>query len=216
MQIKERMTKNPLTTTKDTTINKVMDMMTENKLHRIPVVEGKKLIGLVTKGMISEKGASNATSLSVFELNYLLSKVTVSTIMEREVVTVNENANLEEAANLMLKNDVGCVIVINDAGELTGILTQNDLFAAFIDLLGYNESGTRFDVEVEDKIGEIGEISKVFSKNNCNISHIGVYERDNGKAKIVIHIINTETGNLKSDLEAAGVKIISISATGAK
>ncbi len=130
--------------------------------------------------------------------------------MEKDVVTANENDNLEDAANLMLKHDIGCVVVVNNEGELTGILTQNDLFAAFVDLLGYNEVGTRVNVEVEDKMGEIGELCKIFTMNNCSICLIGVYERNAGRAKIVFHVGTTDVANLKQDLEKAGVTVLGI------
>ena len=210
MFVKNQMTKDPLCVSVDTKISEVVDIMTEKGLHRLPVVEGRKLIGLVTKGMISEKGASKATSLSIFELNYLLSKTTVKAIMEKNVITIEEDALLEDAALAMLKHDIGCLPVINKAHEVVGILTQNDLFKAFIDLLGYQERGARITIEVIDKLGAIEEISRVFVRNEANITHVGVYRKENNLCDIVFRIDTLETDALEKDLNASGYPVVSI------
>ena len=92
MFVRDNMTKDPVCITPDQTISQVVDLMSEKKLHRLPVVQGKRIVGLVTEGTISASGASKATSLSIYELNYLLSKTTVDTIMIRNVVTIQEDA----------------------------------------------------------------------------------------------------------------------------
>ncbi|MFR9255197.1 MAG: CBS domain-containing protein, partial [Merdibacter sp.] len=125
MFVRENMTKDPVCITPESTITQVVDLMSEKGLHRLPVVNGKRIVGLVTEGVISSSGASKATSLSIYELNYLLSKTTVDTVMIKNVITINENALMEEAAMMMLKNDIGCLPVVNDNGEISGILTQN-------------------------------------------------------------------------------------------
>ena len=172
MIIKDRMTKNLITITKNENINKAMDIMAAHGLHRLPVVEGKKLVGLLTKSMISQKGASKATSLSIFELNYLLSKITVSTIMEKKVITIYEDQLFEDAADLMLRYDIGCLPVLNKKNELVGILTQNDLFKAFTELLGYNEPGTRISLKTKDQIGVLEDITNIFVKHNCKLLYL--------------------------------------------
>ena len=106
MFVKDNMTKDPVCITPESTISQVIDLMSEKGLHRLPVVNGKRIVGLVTEGTISASGASKATSLSIFELNYLLSKTTVDTIMIKNVITINENALMEDAAMKMLKSAV--------------------------------------------------------------------------------------------------------------
>ena len=124
MFVKDNMTKDPVCITPESTISQVIDLMSEKGLHRLPVVNGKRIVGLVTEGTISASGASKATSLSIFELNYLLSKTTVDTIMIKNVITINENALMEDAAMKMLKNDIGCLPVVDDDGEISGIRTM--------------------------------------------------------------------------------------------
>lgn len=210
MYVKNRMTKNPVCIDINSKISEVVDIMNERDLHRIPVVNGKKLVGLVTESMISKKGATKATSLSIYELNYLLSKTSVDAIMVRDVITIHEDRFLEDAALLMFKHDIGCLPVVNDDNEVVGILTSNDVLSAFLDILGYREKGSRVCVEVKDELGTIGSISEVFVRNNCNITHLGVYSQHNGYADIIIRIDTFQTDALEKDLNEQGYKVLSI------
>lgn len=210
MYVKNRMTSNPICIDVNSKISEVVDIMNEKGLHRIPVVSGKKLVGLVTEGMISKNGATKATSLSIFELNYLLSKTSVDAIMIRDVITIHEDRFLEDAALMMFKHDIGCLPVVNDANDVVGILTTNDVLSAFLDILGYRESGSRVCIEVKDELGTIGKISEIFVCNNCNITHLGVYSQHNGYADMIIRIDTFQTDALAKDLEENGYKVLSI------
>lgn len=210
MYVKNRMTKNPICIDINSKISEVVDIMNERELHRIPVVSGRKLVGLVTEGMISKKGATKATSLSIYELNYLLSKTSVDAIMVRDVITIHEDRFLEDAALMMYKHDIGCLPVVNDDNEVVGILTSNDVLSSFLDILGYLESGSRVCIEVKDELGTIGNLSEVFVRNNCNITHLGVYSQHNGYADMIIRIDTFQTDALEKDLEEHGYKVLSI------
>ncbi|MEG2909565.1 MAG: CBS and ACT domain-containing protein [Erysipelotrichaceae bacterium] len=211
MYVKDKMTSEPICISGDAKISEVVDIMSEHHLHRVPVVNNGKLVGLVTGSLISQKGPTKATSLSIFELNYLLSKTSVDTIMIRDVITINENRFLEDAALLMLNHDIGCLPVLNDQNELVGIMTQNDVFAAFLDVLGYREHGSRICIEVKDKIGAIGEISEVFVRNKINISHVGVYSLKNELAEIIFRVETIQTDALEKDLIESGYKVLNVS-----
>lgn len=210
MYVKNRMTKNPICIDVNAKISDVVDVMNEHHLHRLPVVKGKKLAGLVTESMISKKGAFSSTSLSIYELNYLLSKTSVDAIMVKDVITIHEDRYLEDAALLMFKHDIGCLPVVNDDNDIVGILTSNDVLSSFLDILGYRTSGSRVCIEVKDEIGTIGDISKIFVDNNCNISHLGVYNQHNGYSDIIFRIDTLQTDQLAKDLEANGYKVLNI------
>lgn len=205
MYVKNEMTKNPITIEASDTISKAADLMSENNLHRLPVMKQGKLVGLVTKGLITSKGVGGATSLSVFELNYLLNRTSVDTVMIKlkDLVSISSDKLLEEAASVMLAHDIGCLPVV-DNGELVGILTQNDLFRAFLGILGYNRKGSRIDVRVPDTLGILGEVSKVFVKNNANIKNFTVYrENDDQTADLILQTDLTDTDELEKDLNAS-------------
>ena len=117
MYVKNKMTKDPICIDISSKISEAVDLMSEHGLHRLPVVKGGKLAGLLTEGQIARKEPSKATSLSIYELNYLLSKTSVDAIMIRDVITIHEDRLLEDAALLMLRHDIGCLPVINDSND---------------------------------------------------------------------------------------------------
>lgn len=207
-KVKDFMTKNVICTQKDTTISEIIDLMKEKKIHRVPVVENGQLIGLITEGMISNSGVSQATSLSIYELNYLLSKTTVETIMVKHVQTISEDELMELAAQKMLKHDIGCLPVVNQQGQVTGIITQNDVFTCFLNVLGWDEIGSRITVAVKDEVGAIGKLSEIFAKEQINITHIGVYSFDGGIANMVIRCDSLQPENVCRSLEEKGYKVL--------
>lgn len=158
--------------------------------------------------MISNSGTTNATSLSIYELNYLLSKTTVSTVMVKKVISVDENELVEYTTQKMLKNNIGCLPVTNASGEVTGIVTQNDVFKCFLNVLGWDEVGSRITVAVKDEIGAIGKLSEIIAENKVNINHIGVYSFEDGIANLVIRCDTIEPDNLQADLERKGYKVL--------
>lgn len=207
-KVKDFMTSDVITTEKDTTISEIIDLMRENNIHRLPVVENGKLVGLITEGMISNSGTSQATSLSIYELNYLLSKTKASTIMVKDVHYVKENDLMEYATDQMLKYDIGCLPVVNEEEKVTGILTQNDVFGCFLNVLGWKDAGSRITVKVKDELGAVGKLSKIFVEHNVNITHIGVYSLDNGYANLVIRCDAQDPSELYKGLEANGYQVL--------
>lgn len=206
-RVKDFMTSDVICTEKEATISEIIDLMKDKKIHRLPVVENEKLVGLITEGMISNSN-SQATSLSIYELNYLLSKTTVRTIMVKDVKTANENDLMEDATAKMLSEDIGCLPVINDEGKVTGILTQNDVFKCFLNMLGWQDQGSRLTVAVKDEVGAVSKLSGVFAEKNINITHLGVYSNENGIANMVIRCDTKETEELVQALEDHGYNVL--------
>jgi len=123
------MTSNPYTISPDATIAEALDIMRSHKVRRLPVVKSGKLVGIVTEREMLEVSPSKATTLSVFELNYLLAKTKVSAVMTKDVITISPDALLEEAALLMRDNTVGALPVVEN-GKLVGIITETNIFDA--------------------------------------------------------------------------------------
>ena len=206
MYVKDNMVADPTCIGKDRSVSEAIDMMSENELHRIPVVdENNKLIGLITQSVITMNTPNQSTSLSVFELNYLLNKLTVNDIMIKDVVTIGKDALLEEAATLMRKYDIGCLPVVEEDGTLIGIITHNDIFTAFIDLLGYNQKGIRYVISVpEDHPGIMKDIASVLTNANASISNLAVYRNSRG---IEVVVIIYGHNDVEKELTAAGYQI---------
>jgi acetoin utilization protein AcuB len=209
MYVKNRMTSNPYTISPDATIAEALDLMRNNNIRRLPVVKNGKLVGIVTEKEMQEVSPSKATTLSIFELNYLLAKTKVSTVMTKKVITVSPDALLEEAAVLMRDNRVGALPVVQD-GKVVGIITETNIFDAFIDLLGFRESGTRITVEVEDAPGILASVAGVIKDFGANITHVVVYRSSGGKSNIVIRVNTVNTDNITEALDKQGYKVTSV------
>lgn len=202
------MTKDVICTESDASISRLIDIMKANNIHRVPVVDhNKKLVGLITEGTISENGGGMATSLSIYELNYLMSKTKVETVMVKNVITVKDYDLVETATERMLTNDIGCLPVVNDDNEVVGIVTQNDVFSTFLTMLGWGNKGTRITVSVKDEIGTVGKLSKIFVDQNINIQSIGVYPQEDGTSDLLIRCDSAVNEELMNALENAGMKV---------
>lgn len=207
MYIKDRMTKNPICIDENTSISKALDIMANKGFHRLPIVDNDNhLLGLVTEGLISENTAGSATALSIYEINYLISKMTVKDIMVKDIITINPDALLEEAAVIMRKNDIGCLVVVENE-KVVGIITQNDIFTAFLDLLGYKHGGTRYVVNIQkDEPGELAKIANHIAKMNANISNLAVYHNSRGIEVVII----VDNDHLKEGLEELGYNVTNV------
>ena len=209
MYVKDNMVSGPITIGPDQSVSEAIDLMSENGLHRLPVVDKNgKLAGLITEGVITSNTPNNSTSLSVFELNYLLNKLTIKDIMIKDVITIGKDALLEEAATILRKNDIGCLPVVEEDNTLIGIITHNDIFTAFIDLLGYNHVGTRYVISVEeDRTGILEDICRVFKEQDVSIANMAVYNSSRG---IEIVVIVHGFDDITDKLEKAGYKVTSV------
>lgn len=206
MYVKDNMTRNPYTVGLNQSVSEAVDIMSASKIHRLPVVDQKgKLIGLITESLIASNTPNNSSSLSVYELNYLLNKLQIKDVMIKEPYTIGPDALLEEAATVLLEKEIGCLPVIDENGLLVGIITHDDIFKAFIDLLGYNHSGIRYVINIpEDKTGVMEGISKVCADNNVSISNLAVYNTDRGIEVVVITYGDIDITN---KFESAGYNV---------
>ncbi len=125
--VREWMTATPVTANIHTTLPEAHKLMTEKKIRRLPVLDDGKLVGIVTRGDIRGAEPSEATTLSIYELNYLLAKLTLERIMHRDPVTVSPETTVHEAARIMLQNKIAGLPVV-DGGKLAGIITESDIF----------------------------------------------------------------------------------------
>ena len=126
--VKKWMTPDVITITPETTLPEAHKLMTDYQIRRLPVVKDGRLVGIVTRGDIRGAEASDATSLSVWELNYLLSQLKIKGIMTRRSIVISQEATIDEAAQVMLKHKISGLPVVDLHGELVGIITESDIF----------------------------------------------------------------------------------------
>ncbi|MCQ2597681.1 MAG: CBS and ACT domain-containing protein [Treponema sp.] len=169
MIIRDVMTKSPVTVTEDSTVTEAKALMTKNNFSKLPVLDkSKRLVGLITKNDIQKASPSDATTLDMFELGYLLSKLTVGKYMTKKVITVQETEVVEEAARIMVDNNIGCVPVMKD-DVLVGIVTENDLFRLFTEIFGARHSGVRAVISQPDKPGQLANITNQIAELKGNL-----------------------------------------------
>ncbi|GAB1483454.1 CBS and ACT domain-containing protein [Treponema sp.] len=176
MNVGRCMTKNPVTVSKDISVPEAQEIMRREKIHRLPILDkSHKLIGIVTASDLIHASASPATSLSIFELNYLISKMTLEKIMTKKVHTVDEDLPIEEAARLMADENISGLPVMR-GDILVGIITESDLFKLFIELFGARHKGLRLTVLLPEKKGELAAVAGAIASAGGNIVSLATFD----------------------------------------
>ncbi len=214
MLVGERMRRNPITITEDVGVGEALRIMRENKIRRLPVLDRHgKLIGIVSEKDLLQASPSSATSLSIFELNYLLSKLTVKKIMGSPVITVDEQTPLEEAARIMADNRIGGLPVMR-GDELVGIITETDLFKIFLEMLGARDSGVRLTLKVPDRRGLLADLTASIAGIGGNIISLGTFAGDEpGTALITVKVADVTEQALLESIAHIEARVIDIRTT---
>lgn len=207
MSVADFMTKKLITVRPKTRINDAVDLMKNHDIHRLPVLDNGQLVGLVTEGIIQAALPSKATSLSVYEVNYLLNKTTVADVMEKDVRTIPADAVLEDAIYQMRHYKIGVLPVV-DNGQLVGIITNNDIFDAFLNIAGYDQGGTTVTIKVTQNVaGFLAKVSDALAEHNYNILTLMVTDRADIRL-IELHVDTTDAAGVKAALTGAGFELI--------
>ncbi len=205
MLVRDWMTKDPITVTPDTPVLDALKILGEKGFRRLPVVEGGKLIGITTRKDLKDAMPSKATTLSVWELNYLLAKLTVSEVMARPVVTAAENEYMEDAALRMQEHKVGGLPVLNDAGKLTGVITVTDVLLAFTEILGLREGGRRLVLDMPDVPGSLERATKAVQPSN--IISVATFGGEEGRRRFVMRVMGEGAEGAASRMRDAGITV---------
>ncbi len=158
MLIKDWMTREPITITDETSMIKAIHLMKQHRFRRLPVLHQGQLVGMVTDRDLKEASPSKATTLDVHELYYLLAELQVKEIMTRDPLSVSQDDTVERAAQLMLEHTISGLPVVDARGQLVGIITQSDVFRAFMHITGIRQGGVQFALRLEDRPGLIKEV----------------------------------------------------------
>lgn len=163
MLVKERMSHPVITIKTDVPIMEALNLMKQEHIRRLPVIKDGKLVGIVSQTDLLNASPSDATSLSVWEINYLVSQITVADVMSKKVLTVTEDTPIEEAARFMTDNKIGGLPVMRD-GHIVGLITETDLFKVLLELMGAREAGVRVTALVPEKQGELAAITQAIAQ----------------------------------------------------
>lgn len=216
MLVGERMSTPVLTIEPDVPVQDALARMRKDKVRRYPVVDRRgKLIGIVTNTDLMNASPSEATTLSVWEINYLLSKITVERVMTKNVITTQEDCPIEEAARIMADHKIGGLPVVR--GEsLVGIITETDLFNILLEMLGARRAGVRLTVELLDQPGKLHELSGVIYQLGGNIVGLGTMLGERAETQTVtVKVKGVKMEDLKKAVSPIVERVIDIRETSA-
>jgi acetoin utilization protein AcuB len=208
MLVRTWMSKNVVTVSPDKTMKDATDIMREHEFRHLPVVEGDRLVGMVTLTDIRCSSPSLATTFSVGEINYLVDQIRVSDMMTREVVTVSPDTTVEDAALMGHKRGISALPVVED-GRLVGIITQTDLYDILMSIFQAGEDDARITLEnMPPKLGSIQKIIDVLDRHSTRFSSILTFpQRDNGTYTYWVRVARGKVDDVVQDLEAEGMKV---------
>lgn len=208
MRIRDMMTKNPITVESDTLVLDAQKIMRENNIRRLPVVDKGKLKGIITKHDLLEAAPSPATSLSIHELNYLLSKMKVKEIMKKDPFTVPPDMPFEEALRIGQEKKIGSFPVVEN-GKLVGIATESDLVRFLTRALGIKEEGSR--ITIEGLGGKLTDLEKIISIVNQHqtviLSMISLPRPEKKDWMIVLRLKTSNLDPIVKDFKKAGFNV---------
>ena len=208
------MSRHPITIRPDLSLADALRVMRDAKVRRLPVVDREdRLVGIVLEKDLLYASPSPATSLSVYELNYLVSRITVDSLMTRDVVTVSEDTALEEAARIMADHNIGGLPVMRD-GVLVGMITESDLFKVFIELLGARDWGLRVTLKVADRRGVLAKLSAAITATGADIVALSTFWGDDPTNRdLVIKIQGIQREQVEHIIEGLEATIVDIRET---
>jgi acetoin utilization protein AcuB len=210
MLVRERMTSPAVTITPETPFQEALKLMRDKKFRRLPVVDSAgKIVGIVSERDMLHASPSPATSLSVWEVNYLLWKLKISDIMTHNVLTINQDTPIEDAANLMVTHKIGGVPIVDDSGKVVGVITETDIFRAFVEMLGGGEHGLRLMVQVPAGSGTLAKLAGKIAEQGGVILSVGSMNREtDGARDVIIKVKGVTKDKLIPALESIGDHVV--------
>ena len=211
--MREMIQRNPVTIGLEASFFDVRNLIHDKGIRHLPVVDkNNRLLGIVTDRDIRKAAPSEATSLSVYELNYLLAHLKVSSFMtpKNKLITITPDTLVEEAVQLMHDNKIGCLPVL-EGGKLYGIFTETDALGLLVDLFGFKQKGTRLTIALEDKPGALLIALEVFKKYKVNVNSLTTPSfKVDGERFAAVRIRTENYKDIVEDLEKAGCPVVSI------
>jgi acetoin utilization protein AcuB len=209
MLVGERMTRNPVTILDTASIDDGIHLMRERKVRRLPVLdESGMMVGIVSDKDLLHAAPSPATSLSVYELHYLLAKLTIKQVMSSPVISVSPDTPLEEAARVMADNKIGG-LPVTEGDRLVGIITETDVFKILVELLGARAPGQRVTLRVREGKGVLARLTAALSDINANIISVVTYTGATPDDRLImVKLSEADSAAVRSALSGLGVEVV--------
>lgn len=210
MFVRDRMSSPVVTVTPDRPFQDALKLMRDHRCRRLPVVNKRgKLVGIVSERDLLHVSPSPATSLSIWEITYLLSKIQVRKIMTKEVITTTPDTPIEDAAHSMADNKIGGLPVVDERNRVVGVITETDIFKAFTEMFAGGHSGLRLTLQIPEGKGVLLDLSKAVLALGGSIVSVGSFYGDvSGERGLVVKVKDASKGQLVDTLEALGDHVV--------
>lgn len=210
MFVRDRMSSPVVTVTPDRPFQDALKLMRDHRCRRLPVVNKRgKLVGIVSERDLLHVSPSPATSLSIWEITYLLSKIQVREIMTKEVITTTPDTPIEDAAHSMADNKIGGLPVVDERNRVVGVITETDIFKAFTEMFAGGHSGLRLTLQIPEGKGVLLDLSKAVLALGGSIVSVGSFYGDvSGERGLVVKVKDASKGQLVDTLEALGDHVV--------
>ena len=198
MLVRNWMSKPVITIDSNDSMQEAMKLLKQHHISMLPVIKNGKLVGIVTDRDLKRASASDATTLEIHELLFLISKIKVKDIMTKDSVTIPVDFTVEEATEILLKNKISGAPVVDEKGQIVGAITKGDMFRVLISLTGVGKKGIQFAFQVEDRSGSIKDLADVIRKYGGRmVSILSSYENvPEGYRKVFIRMYGVEREKL--------------------
>jgi len=214
MLVRERMSTQPVTIAADVPITEALRIMRQSQVRRLPVLDANgRLVGIVSEKDLLYASPSPATSLSIYEMHYMLSRLKVTELMTPDPITITPDILLEEAAIIMADSKIGGLPVVED-GNLVGIITETDIFKVFLELLGAREKGLRLTLRIPERMGEMARITTAIAQLGGNILALGTFLGDDPTTAIVtVKVVDVPADHLEVAMQELDLEVVDIRET---
>jgi acetoin utilization protein AcuB len=194
----------------NTPFQDVLKLMRDHQFRRLPVVNKKgKLTGIVSERDLLHAAPSSATSLSIWELQYLLAKVQLKEIMTKDVITTTPDTPVEDAARLMVTHKIGGLPVVDEQNVVVGVITETDIFETFVEMFAGGQAGLRLTLKVPERKGVLSLLSSAILDLGGSIESVGsFYGEVAGERRLVIKVRDVSQGQLVETLESLGDHVV--------
>lgn len=208
MLVADRMTKPPIVAREDIGVDGALRLMHEENIRRLPIVDKHgKMVGIVSELDLLKVSPSPATTLSIYEIPYLLSRIKMKDVMTTDIITVTEDTLLEEAARIMADNKIGGLPVLWD-DKLVGIITETDMFKTFLEMLGARQGGIRLGVLIPVEKGVLAKVTGKIAEMGGNILAMGtIMGEDTTNYLLTIRVEDVDEDELVAAMEGLGLKV---------
>ena len=211
MLVRDRMTSKPITIGTDTSLKEALDLVRSSPFRHLPVLdENDKLVGIVTEKSLVYASPTPSTTLSVFEVDYILSRTKVGQVIQGEVITVGPDLPIEEAARVMIDHRFGCLPVVKD-DKLVGIISDTDIFRVFVEGLGGGHPSLRITVVVPEEVGSLAHITSCVANLGGNIHSLGMFWGERPEDRLIaFRLEGVDRETVLQALKADGIQVVNV------